>query len=164
METRNLKAIVVSCYTDDLINVTYLKILTEVAVESIKLPTALSNYRLQHLLRPNFILDIEVVKTRKNWILKGILHYQPFCHPKTYQCYLKLAEVFLLVNKFCYEGQQVDLLSFLVNKLSLIDLETLDINLFELSLLQKLGFAPKEDYSNNINTKLHFTKTAGGLI
>ncbi len=164
MEIRNLKAIVLNHYTDDLINVTYLKILTETTVESIKLPTVLSNYRLQHLLRPNFVLDIEVVKTRKNWILKSILHYQSFCHPKTYQCYLKLAEVFSLINKFCYEGQQVDLLSFLINELSLINLETLDITLFELNLLQKLGFAPNIIPSNNINTKLHFAKTAGGLI
>jgi len=65
MQIRNFLAIVLSHYTDEISHLSYIKVLNENKVETLKLPTSITNYRYQHLLRPNFLLEVEVVKTKK---------------------------------------------------------------------------------------------------
>ena len=88
---------------DQIMRVGYLSFLTKDSVMSIKLPTNVENYRLAHLLQPNYLLDIELVKTKKNWILKSIQKYQNICKLESYKDYTNHAEMIKLVKKFTQE-------------------------------------------------------------
>jgi len=164
MQIRNFLAIVLSHYTDEISHLSYIKVLNESKVETLKLPTSITNYRYQHLLRPNFLLEMEVVKTKKNWILTGILSYQPFCYPKSYHDYLKLAAIINLLNQFCHEEQPVKILHWLTKELDLSNLEAVDLNLFESELLKQLGFIPELKTNQNLAKSLTLAKAASGLI
>ena len=91
MEIRQVKGIFVNIFTDTILNLSYGKILTEKRVESLKFPTNLDNYKYKHLIQPHFLLHVEIIKTRKNWIVKSILGHEELSQPKTYDDYVKLS-------------------------------------------------------------------------
>jgi hypothetical protein len=164
MELRNVQAIVLSQHTDELMNVSYLKILTLEHIESVKLPTAVKNYRLQHLLRPNYLLELELIRTKKNWIVKGILDHEEFCPLDNYTEYLKFAEIVALINKYSHDGQEVKILDLLVNTFRRANIQNLDLVSFESRLLQRLGFAPHLEAEANLPLRLHWAKSSSGLV
>ncbi len=163
MELRNLQIIPLGHRTDELMNVTYLKVLGQQQIESVKLPTAFKNYRLQHLLRPNYLLEVELVKTKKNWVLKNILAHQEFCDLCRYTEHLKFSEIIALINKYSHDGQEVKILDFLVNTFDCVSIADLDLITFESRLLERLGFAP-ELSSVDLPIRLHWAKASSGLV
>jgi len=164
MQVRNLVAIFLGHYTDEISHLSYIKVLTEKKIETLKLPTSLTNYRYQHLLKPDLLLEVEVVKTKKNWILTGILSYQPYCYPKTYHDHLKLAAIISLINQFCHEGQPTGILDWLTKKFDLSNLEAVDLYIFESELLKQLGFIPQLETNHNLAKSLTLAKATSGLI
>jgi len=164
MQTRNFLAIFLSHFTDEISHLSYLKVLTENKVETLKLPTSLTNYRYQHLLKPNLLLELEAVKTKKNWILTGILGYKPYCHPKTYHDHLKLAAIIHLINRFCQEEQPISVLDWLTKKFDLSNLEAVDLHIFESELLKQLGFIPQLEANHNLVKTLTLAKATNGLV
>ncbi len=164
MQVRNFVAIFLSHYTDEISYLSYIKVLTENKVETLKLPTSLTNYRYQHLLKPNLLLEVEVVKTKKNWILTGIFSYKPYCHPKTYHDHLKLAAIINLINRFCQEEQPISVLNWLIKKFDLSNLEAVDLHIFESELLKQLGFIPQLETNHNLAKSLTLAKATSGLI
>ena len=164
MEIRTVQAILLGHRVDELMNISYLKILTEEYIESVKLPTAIQNYRLQHLLQPNFLLEMELVKTKKNWIVKGILNHREFCLPTNYAEHLKIAEIINLINKYSREGQELKILDLLIITFESTKLTDLDLVDFESKLLERLGFAPCLAQKTNLPIYLYWVKSNSGLL
>jgi hypothetical protein len=138
MELREIKGIVLSVYSDELFKFTYIKFLTNTTLESIKIPTQIENFKLSHVLNPNFLLHIEIIKTRKNWILKNILEYTRICEPQKYIDYIKQSEIAKLTLANIHEEQEANILSFVTE--SVKNIHILDLKLYEQRLLTQLGF------------------------
>jgi hypothetical protein len=138
MEFREIKGVVLRCYSDELFKFTYIRFLSENTLESIKIPTQLENFKLNHILNPNFLLHIEIIKTRKNWILKNIIEYTRIGEPVKYIDFIKQSEMTKLTLENIQEDQEVNVLDFFIHSVQNIDL--LDLKEYEKNLLTRLGF------------------------
>jgi hypothetical protein len=138
MEFREIKGIVLRTYSDELFKFTYIKFLTESTLESIKIPTQIDSFKMNHVLNPNFLLHIEVVKTRKNWILKNILEYTRISDPKRYIDFIKQSELAKLTLAYLQEEQEANILELVIE--SVQNIETLNLKEYEKKLLTRLGF------------------------
>jgi hypothetical protein len=138
MEIRQVKGIIVSIFTDTVLNLSYCKILTEKRVESLRFPTSLDNYKHKHLIQPHYLLHLEIVKTKKNWIVKSVLGHEELYKPHTFDDYMKLSEVSKILSKNVIDEQSTNILYFMVAYFKNI----IDINISDFDrLLQKnLGF------------------------
>jgi hypothetical protein len=139
MEIQQITGTFVEIFTDSVLGISYGKFFTFDTVISIKLPTQIDSYKYRHLLQANFLLEIEIVKTKKNWIIKNILNSKIIYEPASYNEYLLFAECIKLVRQNIREGQMT------ASLLSLIDYWSTckGINLvdFDLILKKSLGFA-----------------------
>ena len=93
MEIRQISGIFIDIYHDSILGLSYGKILTESTLESIRFPTLLDNYKYKYLIEPNQLLQLEVLKTKKNWILRSINHSQVVYQPKDYQDFVVLSDL-----------------------------------------------------------------------
>jgi len=141
MEIRTLVGIPLEVYSDEILGVSYLKIITTETLESVKLPTSLKNYKHRHLLTPNTVITCEVIKTKKNWVISSVQKSFALCELNSYQDYLKFATVSQRVKKSLKYGQRSDILDFLVDFFKINSIASLDISHFENSLNKNLGFA-----------------------
>jgi hypothetical protein len=138
MEIKQLTGIFLDVYTDTVLNLSYGRFLTDSTLTSIKLPTQIDNYKYKHLIQPNQLLNIEVVKTKKNWILRHILHSKEIYKPKDYQDFLYFAESIKSIKNNLREEQTTSALPVLVEYWSLC--ERIDLAVFEKLLQKVLGF------------------------
>lgn len=138
MEIRQVKGIIVSVFTDSVLNLSYCKILTEKRVESLRFPTCLDNYKHKHLIQPHYLLHLEIVKTKKNWIVKSVLGHEELYQPKTFDDYMKLSEVSKILSKNVIDEQSTNILYFMVAYFkNIIDINISDFDRF---LQKNLGF------------------------
>jgi hypothetical protein len=140
MELREIWVWPMGFYTDEILKLSYLRVLTKDHIESIKLPTSVSNYRHNHQLNPRYLLKIELIKTRKNWILKSIIEHIELLKPDNYQGLLKLGEMTQILLKHTHTDQEVHILDFIEDTISKGDISTLNLAEFEKKLEGKLGF------------------------
>lgn len=119
--------------------ITYLKILTEQQVETIKLPRSIHEFKYRHQLKANSLLQLELIKTRKNWILVRIISSIDFLTPDSYRDYLNLAECLKLVSANLKENQQTDTLEWLKGYFA-SNWPNFNIQLFTHSFSKHLGF------------------------
>jgi hypothetical protein len=138
MEIRQVKGIFVSFFTDSVLNLSYGKILTEKGVESLRFPTSLDNYKYKHLIQPHYLLHIEIVKTKKNWVITSVLGHEELYKPQTYDDYVKLSEISKILGKNVIDEQITNILYFLVTYFK----NVLNINVsdFDRMLQKNLGF------------------------
>jgi hypothetical protein len=138
MEIRQVKGIFVSYFTDSILGLSYGKILTEKRVESLRFPTSLDNYKHKHLIQPHYLLHIEIVKTKKNWIVKSILGFEELFKPQTYDDFVKLSEISKLLGKNVLDEQSTNILYFFVTYLkNVVNINVAD---FDKMLQKNLGF------------------------
>jgi hypothetical protein len=138
MEIKQLTGIFLDVYTDTVLNLSYGRFLTDSTLTSIKLPTQIDNYKYKHLIQPNQLLNIEIVKTKKNWILRHILQSKEIYKPKDYQDFLYFAESIKLIKQNLREEQTTSALPVLVEYWRLC--ERIDLAVFEKLLQKVLGF------------------------
>jgi hypothetical protein len=138
MELREIKGIVLRTYSDELFKFTYIKFLSDSTLKSIKIPTQIDNFKLSHVLNPNFLLYIEIIKTRKNWILKNIIEYTRISEPKKYIDFIKQSELAKITLANLQEEQEANILDLVVE--SVQSIEILDLKEYEKKLLTRLGF------------------------
>lgn len=138
MELREIQGIVLQHRTDQVFGITYTMVLSQDHLESIKLPTLVQNYKFGHLLNPNYLLHLELVKTKKNWVLKSVLNYERISNPAKYEDFLKQSECIKLVLKHIHEDQDTNLLPWLIKQLNTIN--SLNLGDFEQQLTTQLGF------------------------
>jgi hypothetical protein len=138
MEIRQVKGIFVHIFTDTVLNLSYGKILTEKRVESLKFPTNIENYKYKHLIQPHYLLHIEIVKTRKNWIVKSVLGHEELYKPETYDDYVKLSEISKILSGNVIDEQDTNILYFIVTFFK--NSKVLNVSNFDKLLQKNLGF------------------------
>jgi hypothetical protein len=139
MEIKQISGIFISHFNDTLMNLTYSKILTKDTLEAVRFPTLLENYKYRNLIQPNYIVTIELVKTRKNWIVRSVLSHKVIYQPDDFSQYLSLCEIIKTLSDNIREEQKTDALEFVVGYLSKV--KKIDLKEFD-NLLQKvLGFS-----------------------
>jgi hypothetical protein len=142
MQIRQIQGIFIDFFNDDIMNISYGRILTLDTLEVIKLPTILENYKYRYLLQPSFLVNIEVVKTRKNWILKSVLDSQEIYKPQDYQDFVNLAEVIKLLQKNIIEEQKTQALEFILSYFAMLKStqSKIDILNFDKMLQKVMGY------------------------
>jgi hypothetical protein len=138
MEIRQVKGIFVKVFTDSVLNLSYGKILTEKRVESLRFPASLDNYKYKHLIQPHYLLHVEIIKTRKNWIVKSILGHEELYKPETYDDYVKLSEISKILSDNVIDEQDTNILYFIVTFFK--NSKVLNVNDFDKLLQKNLGF------------------------
>ncbi len=140
MEKRDLWCVPLKIYTDEVFNISYVKILGEGCFESIKIPTTLEKFKSRHILNPSHLLHVEMIKTRKNWILKNVLEHRQIMQLDTYPDFLKQAQLITVLLKHLYDDQETRLLPWLVEYFEGRAFGEVEIVKFESELMQQLGF------------------------
>ena len=142
MEIRQISGIFIDTYHDSILGLSYGKILTESTLESIRFPTLLDNYKYKYLIEPNQLLQLEVIKTKKNWILRSINHSQVVYQPKDYQDFLVFCEAIKFLKSNIMEQQSTSALSCITSYFESVNINNSKINLlaFEKIISQSLGF------------------------
>ena len=136
MEIRKVVAIVLKKYSDEILGIAYIKLLTHETVEWVRVQTTLDKYKYNGLLEPRYVLEIELVKSKKNWILKTILSKHIWYKATNYKDYLKFAHFLEIIENHTTEGQELELLTLLSSQ----DWQDTSTTQFENMLIKHLGF------------------------
>lgn len=139
MEIRQIQGLTLKIYTDTMAGFSYLTFLSEERMEKIRLPVEISKFKQNYLLTSNYLLDIEVIKTKKNWVLKDILKSNKIVDLTIWPEFLKHTEQVNILLEFLREEQEVNILPWL--KESLVLKQDTDITSFRKELEVRLGFA-----------------------
>jgi len=145
MEMREIKGLPLSCFTDSLMGISYVKILTERSLEAVKLPKGVDLFKQGYLLQSMHLLEIELIKTRKNWILREITNFAPLFQLHEYKDFLKHKEIISMLLTYIKEDQEVNVLHYLVQTFYQKNMAEVELEKFESGLLNLLGFAKKND-------------------
>jgi hypothetical protein len=140
MQIRTEKILIINSYRDEVAGIFYMRVLTENKCENLRIGKNFEKQSFKHLLQPNYLLQVELIKTVKNWILKEVFSYQVLFTPKTYSDYEKIASIQKILNQLLHEGQETDLLIHLINYFKNIELKDLKVEDFENKVLNILGF------------------------
>lgn len=162
MEYLETRFLVLKKNKDKLMNVTFVTGISENQVISIKLPTNIENYKQGFLISPYYILELELVKTRKNWVLKNITNFTQIFDPKKYSDHEKISQIINILNKFVHEDQEINLIDFLQRYFKGHLLTSFDMTDFESELLERLGFSPTLK-KQNLTKTLKITKQQNDL-
>jgi hypothetical protein len=149
-EIRIVRCLILSFYKDELAEIHFCKALASGEVFSIKIPKSKTKF-LNQLNKPLVILEIELVKTVKNWIFNEILSEDKILEPSTYKEFELLSKCNQILNKNCIDGDKE--VGDLVEKIKQYFVQTLTPSLdgFENFLLVNLGFAGNRiDFKSNI--------------
>jgi hypothetical protein len=115
MEIRQVHGLPLKIYTDTVAGFSYLTFLSNYKIEKIRLPKEFSQYKQNYLLSPNYILDLEIIKTKKNWVLKDVISSSQIINLQSWDDYLKHSEQTSILLEFLREEQEVDILIWLKN-------------------------------------------------
>ncbi len=113
MEIRQVHGLPLKIYTDSAAGFSYLTFLSSQKIEKIRLPREFSQFKQNYLLSPNYILDLEIIKTKKNWVLKDVINSSQVVSLKCWDDYLKHSEQTSILLEFLREEQEVDILVWL---------------------------------------------------
>ncbi len=138
IEIRRIKGVFINYYNDSIMGLTYGKILTEELLESVRFPTLLENYKYKHLVEPNCLVEIEVVRTRKNWIVKEIISSHPVYIPCDFQDYMNMCDVIKLTRENIIDEQRTDFLVHFLNYFKTI--KKIEVRQFDELLQTQMGF------------------------
>lgn len=139
MELREITGITLSIWQDHVMDTSFVNILTEAELFSAKLPSTITRYKLAHLINPEYLLDFELVKTRKNWIIKNIVIRKRIAQPGSYDEHTIFAEMIKTIQKLTHSDQQTNSLSVLLRFLQ-HPLSKIKLSDFENALLHAEGF------------------------
>jgi hypothetical protein len=140
MEKRDFWCIPLKTYTDEVFGVTYVRVISQTHFESLKIPSTLAKFKHQHVLHPQYLLHIEAVKTRKNWIIKNVLSQKQIMQLDEYQDYLIQAQLITLLLKHLHEAEPTEILRDLTKYFLTHPVKSIDPAEFEDFLMSNLGF------------------------
>lgn len=139
-QKRDFWCLPLKTHTDEVFKVTYVKVIGDEVVESLKIPTSLDKFKSRHILNPQHLIHVEVIKTRKNWIIKNVLSYKKILELPTYNDYLIQAALVNIILKHIHEDEPTDLLQFLVQKFNSQKISEIDQTQFESEVMSHLGY------------------------
>jgi hypothetical protein len=141
MESKILAGIPIKSYTDEILKITFIKLITQENCVEIKLPTNIENYKYSYLINPCNLLTCELIKTKKNWILKQIIETQTLCKPQNFAEFMQISEIQKKLKERLWEGQEIEILDFIKNFFLDKNWADLGVQNFERALDKRLGFA-----------------------
>jgi hypothetical protein len=139
MEIREISGLFVSVYTDDMMPYSYVRILTDSTLLTVKLPSRFRDSKFAHYCTPYNILTLEIIKTRKNWIVRDITVNRTIVEKPTFSHILKHSQMLKLLSQNITEGQNVDILEWFVAQIKGASSE-IGMDDFQKQLDQKLNF------------------------
>jgi hypothetical protein len=138
MQHKIIQGILFSIHTDTLYKGDYGLILTNKNVEKIKFPASFKNFKESHLMQMNMVCEVELVKTKKNWIVSKVISSQIFYTPLDYQDFLAFTQCIVELKSNLRENQDTlalfKILDFFQNR------ERVQASQFQRELLGWLGF------------------------
>jgi len=146
MERREVNGLVLSVFSDSVLKVAYVRILTSTHIEVLKINGSLESSPYAHLLNPQYIINVEAIKTRKNWILKDVVSYERLVHVDTYHKVLKLTELVTILKEFVTDDQEVVILDWVKNVFCNPQLESVSTDGFKKELIMRLNFKVGSEY------------------
>jgi hypothetical protein len=162
MEHLEAKGLVLGVFKDTVDGYGYLWFLSEFNFFSIKVSGDPDRSPFKHLFNPNYYLSLDLIKTRKNWILKDVYQSFKLHNGGSYQAFSYQAEVAHLLIKYLHADQEVSVLPFVLKTLQMEQPESFQLKQFEYELLKRLGFAESSD-SCGYNDQLYNAKDSNNL-
>jgi len=145
METRTIIGLPIWIFTDSIMKISFVNILTSTHIEVVKIAKHIDEYKHADLLKGVHIIEIDIIKTKKNWILKDIVQTQKLFQLQKYDDFMKHRDIMHMLKAYTTQEQEVTVLPFLIQKIAHHPLSSLNMKDFESELLGKLGFADKND-------------------
>jgi len=141
MESQILSGIPIKSYSDEILKVTFVNLITKDTCVKIKLPTNIENYRYGYLINPCNLLTCDLVKTKKHWVLRQIVSTKTLCEPKNFSQFMQISEIGKKLKEKLWEGQEVEILDFVENFFLNQNWHLAGVQNFEKNLDKRLGFA-----------------------
>lgn len=140
MEIREITGLFVSVYTDDLMPFSYIKILTDTTLESVKLPSRFRDSKFAHYCSPYNLIKLEIIRTRKNWIVRDIAIVETIVSEVSFSHMLKHTHMLKVLAENITEGQQLHILPWFIDQLKQATHE-INIDSFQKLLDYQLNFS-----------------------
>jgi hypothetical protein len=161
MEFKEDSVIPLRVWQDEMMGVSFVDVLGTTDIYSIKIPSTIDKYKHGHLINPMYLLDIELVKTRKNWVLKNISVREQLAHPHSYEEHIKLAEMIKTLIKLSYTDQVSDLQQLVIRFLT-APLNSISLSDFEAAILDTEGFL-NDHHHTTMQERVTSTKNINNL-
>jgi len=145
MQTRTIIGLPISIFSDSVMKISFITVLTATHVEVVKISKDIHNYRHADTLKGVYIVELDLVKTRKHWIIQDIVHSQKLFLLEKYADFIHHKDILQMLKKYTTQEQEITVLGFLISTLAHTPLSSIDMNQFESQLLTKLGFAEDND-------------------
>ncbi len=138
MEHKNIQGILFSIYSDTLYKGDFGLVLTSTNVEKIKFPTSFKTFKESHLMQMNMLLELELIKTKKNWIVSRVSSSHVYYTPTDYQDFLAFTQCIVELKSNLRENQDTQVLVPLLDFFK--DRQRVQASQFQRELLTWLGF------------------------
>jgi len=158
MQKKEDRGIITKIFTDKVGSFGYLSFLGQDSFYSIKVSGDPTRSPFKHLFNPNYLITVDLIKTKKNWILKDVYHSEKLHTAGKYKAYTQQAEIAHLINTYIKRDQETHLIEFIAETLRLPDPDSFDIQRFEYNLLQLSGFATHKSHDQEYSDDLHKAK------
>ncbi len=104
-QVKQIRGYILKIREDLIINSAFAQILTDQTLIEVKLPTKVENYRYRSVLNFGNLLALDLVKTRKHWIVTHIeCHHKPDFSRWNYSKFENLS----LMNQFLVDNLHLD--------------------------------------------------------
>ena len=163
MQKKEDRGIITKIFTDKIGSYGYLSFLGQDAFYSIKISGDPARSRFKHLFNPNYIVTVDLIKTKKNWILKDVYASEKLHTKGLYKAYTLQAEIAHTINTYVKSDQELHIADFVAETLTLPDPNSFDINRFEYDLLQLTGFAAPHAHDQSYGDNLQKAKDDNDL-
>jgi hypothetical protein len=161
MEFKEDTVIALRVWQDELMGVSFIDVLGKEELYSIKLPSTIDKYKLGHLINPTFLLDIELVKTRKNWVLKQVSIHEQLAKPTTYDEHMILSEMIKTLARLSYSDQTTSIQGLVIQFFKGA-LTGMQLSRFEAAVLDHEGFLHDSEHTT-ISKRISTTKSINNL-
>ena len=140
MEFRTITALILETSLDNIWNITFIKVLTEDGVETLKIPSLIKDFKYGHLMVPNNLIQVEVVKSKKNWIVREINRSYTWCKLEAFSDYIKITKIIEFISKSIKVGETSNGLKFIVDYFSKNSLKDFNSDHFQVNFLTYMGY------------------------
>jgi hypothetical protein len=144
MQVRQEQIMILKVYRDELAGIAYLKVLSSQGCESIRISKTLMR-SVNTYLQPHYLLNVELIKTLKNWVLSSVTSYKTLFACSTYKHFESASKIQKILSSITSDGEQNDLLFYLQKELPKVDIENFDPVKFEAFVLARSGFMPESN-------------------
>lgn len=127
-------------YTDEIMRFSFIQCISYTQFRTIKLPVSINRYQFSYLLTSQFLIDCELIHTRKNWILKDIKNSTQLFKPESFADFQAIQDFRVILKNYYSAGSDSNMLQFLIDYFKTNPLSTFNKDQFNESLSFFSGF------------------------